>query len=205
MAPVLQVLLIRSPLVFCSKKACKYFDQGRGSCPFGAKCLYLHALPDGTRPEPDRPRKQLSSEGNVRVSSTYQCHEQVAPLLTSLMNPCSVRCVFVCPRPCAVHEQCPAMGLHWRARTALSATPAFLHRRHHRTEGALYADVWTQHGGGGAPLSYWLIGGVMAAATCDQPMFISSFFFFHFFSNLFCTYGCQNLVVRCSFWAEHSA
>ncbi|XP_032404379.1 probable E3 ubiquitin-protein ligase makorin-2 [Xiphophorus hellerii] len=49
-----------------SKKACKYFDQGRGSCPFGGNCLYLHAYPDGTRPEPDRPRKQLGSEGNVR-------------------------------------------------------------------------------------------------------------------------------------------
>ncbi|KAM9757977.1 LOW QUALITY PROTEIN: E3 ubiquitin-protein ligase makorin-2 [Menidia menidia] len=46
-----------------SKKACKYFDQGRGSCPFGGKCLYLHAFPDGSRAEPDRPRKQLSSEG----------------------------------------------------------------------------------------------------------------------------------------------
>ncbi|PWA13848.1 hypothetical protein CCH79_00019179 [Gambusia affinis] len=54
-----------------SKKACKYFDQGRGSCPFGGNCLYLHAYPDGTRPEPDRPRKQLSSEGNVRVRTHY--------------------------------------------------------------------------------------------------------------------------------------
>lgn len=52
----------------CSKKACKYFDQGRGSCPFGGKCLYLHAFPDGTRAEPERPRKQLGSEGNIRVS-----------------------------------------------------------------------------------------------------------------------------------------
>lgn len=49
-----------------SKKACKYFDQGRGSCPFGGNCLYLHAFPDGTLAQPDRPRKQLSSEGNVR-------------------------------------------------------------------------------------------------------------------------------------------
>lgn len=55
-----------------SKKACKYFDQGRGSCPFGAKCLYLHALPDGTRPEPDRPRKQLSSEGSVRFMNNVR-------------------------------------------------------------------------------------------------------------------------------------
>ncbi|XP_038668607.1 probable E3 ubiquitin-protein ligase makorin-2 isoform X3 [Scyliorhinus canicula] len=49
-----------------SKKACKYFDKGKGSCPFGGKCLYLHAYPDGTMAEPEQPRKQLSSEGNVR-------------------------------------------------------------------------------------------------------------------------------------------
>ncbi|KAG9353026.1 hypothetical protein JZ751_017602 [Albula glossodonta] len=49
-----------------SKKACKYFDQGRGTCPFGGKCFYMHAYPDGTRAEPDKPRKQLSSEGSVR-------------------------------------------------------------------------------------------------------------------------------------------
>ncbi|XP_006631172.2 E3 ubiquitin-protein ligase makorin-2 [Lepisosteus oculatus] len=49
-----------------SKKPCKYFEQGRGTCPFGGKCLYMHAYPDGTRAEPDKPRKQLSSEGNVR-------------------------------------------------------------------------------------------------------------------------------------------
>ncbi|XP_039971904.1 probable E3 ubiquitin-protein ligase makorin-2 isoform X2 [Xiphias gladius] len=55
-----------------SKKACKYFDQGRGSCPFGGKCLYLHAFPDGTRAEPDQPRKQLSSEGNVRFMNSVR-------------------------------------------------------------------------------------------------------------------------------------
>ncbi|KAJ1109791.1 hypothetical protein NDU88_007149 [Pleurodeles waltl] len=48
------------------KKACKYFEQGKGTCPFGGKCLYLHAYPDGTRAEPEKPRKQLSSEGTVR-------------------------------------------------------------------------------------------------------------------------------------------
>ncbi|XP_068598473.1 E3 ubiquitin-protein ligase makorin-2 isoform X2 [Brachionichthys hirsutus] len=55
-----------------SKKSCKYFDQGRGACPFGGKCLYLHALPDGTRPEPDRQRKQLSSEGNIRFMNNVR-------------------------------------------------------------------------------------------------------------------------------------
>ncbi|XP_076865718.1 E3 ubiquitin-protein ligase makorin-2 isoform X2 [Brachyhypopomus gauderio] len=55
-----------------SKKPCKYFDQGRGTCPFGGKCFYMHAYPDGTRAEPDKPRKQLSSEGNVRFLNSVR-------------------------------------------------------------------------------------------------------------------------------------
>ncbi|KAM4720802.1 E3 ubiquitin-protein ligase makorin-2 [Rhinophrynus dorsalis] len=54
------------------KKACKYFDQGRGTCPFGGKCLYLHAYPDGTRAEPEKPRKQLGSEGTVRFLNSVR-------------------------------------------------------------------------------------------------------------------------------------
>jgi E3 ubiquitin-protein ligase makorin len=29
-------------------KPCKYFDEGRGTCPFNDSCLYQHAFPDGT-------------------------------------------------------------------------------------------------------------------------------------------------------------
>ncbi|XP_078517549.1 E3 ubiquitin-protein ligase makorin-2 [Lissotriton helveticus] len=54
------------------KKACKYFEQGKGTCPFGGKCLYLHAYPDGTRAEPEKPRKQLSSEGTVRFFNSVR-------------------------------------------------------------------------------------------------------------------------------------
>ncbi|XP_012265881.2 probable E3 ubiquitin-protein ligase makorin-1 isoform X2 [Athalia rosae] len=32
-----------------STKNCKYFSHGLGKCPFGNKCFYLHALPDGTK------------------------------------------------------------------------------------------------------------------------------------------------------------
>ena len=53
--------------LLCRKKACKYFEQGKGTCPFGSKCLYRHAYPDGRLAEPEKPRKQLSSEGTVRV------------------------------------------------------------------------------------------------------------------------------------------
>ncbi|XP_026209015.1 probable E3 ubiquitin-protein ligase makorin-2 isoform X1 [Anabas testudineus] len=64
-----------------SKKACKYFDQGRGMCLFGAKCLYLHAFPDGTQPEPDRPQKQLGSEGNVRFMNSEEREQRAIPSL----------------------------------------------------------------------------------------------------------------------------
>lgn len=69
-----------------SKKACKYFDQGRGSCPFGGKCLYLHALPDGRRAEPEQPRKQLSSEGNIRVRTVHD-EPLTRTCLLALFNP----------------------------------------------------------------------------------------------------------------------
>lgn len=55
-----------------SKKSCKYFAQGQGSCPFANRCLYLHAFPDGTRAEPEPTRKQLSSEGNVRFMNNVR-------------------------------------------------------------------------------------------------------------------------------------
>ncbi|KAM7242759.1 hypothetical protein CapIbe_007230 [Capra ibex] len=32
-----------------SNKACRYFDEGRGSCLFGGNCFYKHAYPDGRR------------------------------------------------------------------------------------------------------------------------------------------------------------
>ncbi|XP_052366454.1 LOW QUALITY PROTEIN: probable E3 ubiquitin-protein ligase makorin-1 [Oncorhynchus keta] len=35
-------------------KACRYFDQGRGTCPFGSNCFYKHAFPDGRLEEPQR-------------------------------------------------------------------------------------------------------------------------------------------------------
>uniref|UniRef100_A0A8C6DQQ4 E3 ubiquitin-protein ligase makorin-2 n=1 Tax=Moschus moschiferus TaxID=68415 RepID=A0A8C6DQQ4_MOSMO len=54
------------------KKACKYFEQGKGTCPFGSKCLYRHAYPDGRLAEPEKPRKQLSSEGTVRFLNSVR-------------------------------------------------------------------------------------------------------------------------------------
>ncbi|KAB0344017.1 hypothetical protein FD754_020943 [Muntiacus muntjak] len=35
-------------------KACRYFDEGHGSCPFGGNYFYRHVYPDGCREEPQR-------------------------------------------------------------------------------------------------------------------------------------------------------
>ena len=52
-----------------SQKPCKYFDQGRGECPFGNSCFYLHAYPDGRKASPRASRRRLrqNAEGDVSI------------------------------------------------------------------------------------------------------------------------------------------
>ncbi|XP_076275424.1 putative E3 ubiquitin-protein ligase makorin-1 [Rhynchophorus ferrugineus] len=48
---------------------CKYFRRGNGRCPFGNTCLYLHALPDGTKKDvgPPKPRRKRPSTANQDI------------------------------------------------------------------------------------------------------------------------------------------
>ncbi|KAK6176925.1 hypothetical protein SNE40_015129 [Patella caerulea] len=52
-----------------SSKPCRYFDLGKGECPFNEKCFYLHAYPDGTkaepRPRPIRRRENANGETDI--------------------------------------------------------------------------------------------------------------------------------------------
>ena len=34
-----------------SKKHCKHFNMGKGTCPFANSCFYKHEYPDGTKAE----------------------------------------------------------------------------------------------------------------------------------------------------------
>ncbi|XP_072296185.1 E3 ubiquitin-protein ligase makorin-2 [Eucyclogobius newberryi] len=54
------------------KKPCKFFLEGRGTCPFGDRCLYLHLDPFGRKPGPERVRKQLGPEGNIRFMNNVR-------------------------------------------------------------------------------------------------------------------------------------
>ncbi|KAJ8411375.1 hypothetical protein AAFF_G00173810 [Aldrovandia affinis] len=49
-------------------KSCRYFDEGRGTCPFGANCFYKHAYPDGRLEEPQPQRRVNGSAGRHRNS-----------------------------------------------------------------------------------------------------------------------------------------
>src|SRR6218665_1654631 len=54
-----------------SKKPCKYFDKGRGECPFNEKCFYLHANPDGSiaSPKPTYRRRRPPTTSSSQTSS----------------------------------------------------------------------------------------------------------------------------------------
>jgi len=56
-------------MYICSQKPCKYFEQGRGDCPFNEKCFYRHAYPDGraASPRPTRRRHRENASGEVDV------------------------------------------------------------------------------------------------------------------------------------------
>ncbi len=53
----------------CSQKACKYFDEGRGECPFNQNCFYKHAYPDGrpASPKPVQRRRRQNQEGDLDI------------------------------------------------------------------------------------------------------------------------------------------
>ncbi|KAJ8983303.1 hypothetical protein NQ317_010841 [Molorchus minor] len=53
-----------------SRKDCKYFKKGHGKCPFGNKCFYLHAFPDGSKCDvgpPPRQRRPRNVETEIDV------------------------------------------------------------------------------------------------------------------------------------------
>ncbi|KAB5542320.1 hypothetical protein PHYPO_G00090310 [Pangasianodon hypophthalmus] len=49
-------------------KPCRYFDEGRGTCPFGANCFYKHAFPDGRleEPQPQSQNQRRQNGSNAR-------------------------------------------------------------------------------------------------------------------------------------------
>ncbi|XP_011880074.1 PREDICTED: probable E3 ubiquitin-protein ligase makorin-1 isoform X3 [Vollenhovia emeryi] len=64
--------LIRDYKGALSTKDCKYFNKGRGKCPFGNKCFYLHALPDGTKKDVGPPVRQRRNTTDTDIDILHR-------------------------------------------------------------------------------------------------------------------------------------
>ena len=64
---------------FLSEKECRYYDKGRGSCPFGTSCFYKHQNVDGTlqdRSVPVRPTYRYNADGErVNIEESHEIFE----------------------------------------------------------------------------------------------------------------------------------
>jgi len=70
--------LIERYKVALSKKACRYYRNGGGQCPFGNKCFYLHALSNGQVVDVGPPRRQprrQNASGTVDPSQAVSIWE----------------------------------------------------------------------------------------------------------------------------------
>jgi len=64
--------LIESYKVALSKKPCRYYKNGSGTCPFGNKCFYLHALLTGDTVDVGPPRRiQRRRNGSRSDDQSY--------------------------------------------------------------------------------------------------------------------------------------
>lgn len=68
----------------CNTTHCKHFKQGTGKCPFGNKCFYKHALPDGTLVDVGGPSRQTDSR--LRISHLQDFFREVLHQRGRLLN-----------------------------------------------------------------------------------------------------------------------
>lgn len=52
-------------------KDCKYFNKGEGKCPFGNKCFYKHALPNGVTVDVGQPQKHRKIFPDVGIMELF--------------------------------------------------------------------------------------------------------------------------------------
>ena len=53
----------------CSRKPCKYFNEGRGECYMGSNCFYKHAYADGRPASPRAPRRRRRQDESGELES----------------------------------------------------------------------------------------------------------------------------------------
>ncbi|KAK4523218.1 hypothetical protein GAYE_PCTG44G1111 [Galdieria yellowstonensis] len=58
---------------------CKYFNYGKGTCPFSTSCFYAHCYPDGTPFQREKPRRYLNANGEIVFEHPHSLAEFVVP------------------------------------------------------------------------------------------------------------------------------
>jgi len=97
---------------------CKYFDAGKGTCPFGVHCFYLHRLPDGRVVIPEAPRKKVDADGSVEVVRSVNLGDFL------FMAP------VIMPPPQCTTPQTPHHKHHTANNTTQQNTSQY-HKQHH--------------------------------------------------------------------------
>lgn len=64
-------------------KPCKYFNEGKGDCPFAGSCFYKHAYPDGRIAELDAPKPRRRIYGARGSASSIAASYIMWNILTS--------------------------------------------------------------------------------------------------------------------------
>ncbi|GJQ13525.1 hypothetical protein GpartN1_g5316.t1 [Galdieria partita] len=58
---------------------CKYFNYGKGTCPFSTSCFYAHCYPDGTSFQRNKPRRYMNADGEVVFEHPHSLAEFIVP------------------------------------------------------------------------------------------------------------------------------
>ncbi|XP_074617315.1 putative E3 ubiquitin-protein ligase makorin-1 [Acropora palmata] len=69
--PVEKGKLIEGYKTALKEKPCRYFNEGKGTCPFGSSCFYKHAYPDG-RIEEVSLRRWNTSQGKTKIGRAHR-------------------------------------------------------------------------------------------------------------------------------------
>lgn len=64
--------LIHQYQIKLSRISCRYFNGGKGNCPFGNNCFYMHDVVDNSKSHNEKIKKYKNSEGTVSVITSLR-------------------------------------------------------------------------------------------------------------------------------------
>ncbi|CAN7937109.1 unnamed protein product, partial [Ixodes hexagonus] len=79
-----------------SAKPCRYFQEGRGECPFAGACFYSHTYPDGRKAvlPPPRPRRRQNHNGDLEIMDRLYLWDFLDVAETHMLGPFNLEDMF---------------------------------------------------------------------------------------------------------------